>query len=122
MASKNDSVAALEAIEHALKCLESALEHTGRLFPTTEASAEMSQEQFGKETLKLPDSLKDPMKVLERGMLLEREGLRLHEIVDRLPAIHDFAIAARNGKKIGDEVLVRMRADRGMVEAKKASK
>jgi hypothetical protein len=122
MTSKNDSVVSLETIEHALDCLESALEHTGRLLPTTETSAEASQERFGKEMLKLPDSLKDPMKVLERGMLLERDGLRLHETVEQIPAMHDFALAARNGKKIGNEVLVRMRTDRGLVEAKKAPK
>jgi hypothetical protein len=122
MTSDNDSVASLEAIDRALDCLESALEHTGRLLSTTETSVEMSKEMFAKQTLKLPESLRDPMKVLERGRELEREGLHLRDTIAPKPVIQDFAMAARNGKAIGEEVLARMHADRGTVEAKKAAK
>jgi len=122
VATKSDSAAALQAIDRAFDCLETALEHTGRLFATTETSAIASAEFITGEFQELPESLADPLRTLRRGLMIESQGLQLCDSISQVNNIGDFALAARNGRQISEDVLLRMRTDRESVEAKKVSK
>ena len=109
--SRPDKLTQFDAMDRALSCLGIALEAAGHMLPSNEAMAEASKPSL---TIgELPESLRDPMAVLARGRQVEEQGLRL--VRHREPTLQttdDFAMAARNGGTLSDEVLTRMRDDR----------
>lgn len=69
------------------------------------------------DILPLPEHLKNPIAVLQRGKEVLIKGLNVH--VSEAPDDHmenKLAQAARNGSKIPTDILDRMHADRDLIE------
>ena len=65
----------------------------------------------------IPEELRDPLAMLERGRRLLREGLRIPSSVTDSPVDDEqYRAAARNGIAIPEEVLARMHQEREEAE------
>lgn len=64
----------------------------------------------------LPEGLKDPFAVLERGRVLLRTGLPVHDSRTNAEFDDELRMAARNGKPIPDEIRQRMNDERARSE------
>jgi Zn-dependent peptidase ImmA (M78 family) len=99
-----------ERTEHVLDVLEAAV--------TTEPDPEMpthpARVQQGLETL--PERLKDPFAVLDRGRELLRTGLPLRNTRANTDFDDELRMAARNGKAIPDDIRQRMNEARAESE------
>ncbi|HWZ63656.1 MAG TPA: hypothetical protein VNX02_11580 [Steroidobacteraceae bacterium] len=84
-----------------LDCLESALE----------ADWEAADDED------LPEELKDATAMMERGRRLLREGLRISiSLEGQIPDDSGYRAAARNGRRITEEMLAQMHRDRQEAE------
>jgi hypothetical protein len=69
------------------------------------------------ENASLPESLRDPLKVIERGRELLQRGFEIPVNSCSERALdEDYRMAVRNGKRIPDEVRLRMRSERERAE------
>lgn len=116
--SPHDKLTPGEALDRALSCLETALEASGELLPSNELMVEVSRPYL---TIgEVPEPLRDPMAVLRRGQQVDARGLQL--VGPRAPAPEaraEFAMAARNGGQLNEELVRRMHADRSATTARK---
>lgn len=106
----------LALLDKAFDALETALEATARILPTSEVTVLASDSLFRKRDL--PESLKDPMKMLEWGRQIEARGLSFTRGSSQKQRTDEteFAMAARNGDGISKDLLERMHADRSRAE------
>ena len=66
---------------------------------------------------RVPDELKDALKMMERGRRLLREGLRMPlSVADKGLDDDEYRAAARNGEPIPRDLLVRMHREREAAE------
>ena len=90
---------------HELEALMAALEASGDLFPTTEATVS-AYEQHHKETSSAyADSLPDPMEIIRRGKLpyaTVKEESKVYATDNK------HSMAARNGSNIPEQILKKM--------------
>lgn len=84
------------------------------------SALELSWESAGaRDVESLPEILRDPLRVMERGQELLKSGLKFLPKGSVCAASYDneFRMAARNGGVIPDRVISRMRLEREAAEA-----
>ena len=107
-------------VDGAFGVLDDALRATGRILSTDEESVRQSDEHIDLESVTLPEALRDPMYVLQRGREILAHGFSSgHAGPPTSEAGRHLAHAARNGQAIPDEVRRRMHADRKATSDKK---
>jgi hypothetical protein len=89
--------------------------NTDRVLETLEYALECEWE--AEDSNELPQELRDPLAMLERGRQLLRHGLSVPVFVAETPLDdREYRAAARNGKPIPDQVLIRMHEERDKAE------
>ena len=120
MAKQNKLPATSEAVDKAFGVLDEALRATGRMLADDEESVRRSEEHIDLDSIELPESLRDPMEMLERGRLVLEHGFSAgHQLASCGASRGHLADAARSGQTISDELRGRMHKDRQAARSKR---
>jgi len=96
------------------KLVHDAMKNDGLLLPTTKEEVEREEARQEEETISIPESLKDPFKILERN----QPPILNKRIITDKKADEGLARAAREGGDILPEIEEKMRRDREEAEKK----
>ena len=108
-------------VDNVFDVIEKALRSTGRLLPENEDDAHRSESSVDIESVSLPKLLQDPMKTLNRGRAVLKNGLssdkfRTNTVSEEIQ--QDLKHAARNGGIISEEIKARLSKDRAATKKK----
>ena len=107
-----------ELNERDAECLTyQAFKHAKEFLPQTPEEVKAAEAEFDEERVELPQSLRDPLAVLDRKAKT-CVVLRFPAQPD-LAAAENLACAAKNGKDIPPDVLAQMELDEARVDAER---